>query len=306
MKAKIDLEKFICSYVKWNNIQDALKDQGLKCWNGEIVEISQESDNELKFHVGDFIKHNKNNHIYKVISINNNSCYIENIETGVRYEHFNAEQIFHLWTINDAKNGDVLVANNGLAFIYNGYLEEQQWPFAYGGINMYGRFNISDGLLSFTHQKVVPATKEQRDLLFQKMKEAEYEWDAEKKELKKIENKPLVIDEGKDEIDRSFTKMMLKDYTKQKPVEWSEEDKHKIEDIVYFLDAAKIHYAKTEELDACIDWLKSLRPSKWRPTPEQYKTLNSVINFAAESPDPYWHNTIFNILKQLRTELKTL
>ena len=29
-----------------------------------------------------------------------------------------------------------------------------------------------------------PATKEQRDLLFQKMKEAGYEWDAEKKELK--------------------------------------------------------------------------------------------------------------------------
>ena len=45
MKAKIDLEKFICSYVKWNNIQDALKDQGLKCWNGEIIEIPQENEN---------------------------------------------------------------------------------------------------------------------------------------------------------------------------------------------------------------------------------------------------------------------
>ena len=31
----------------------------------------------------------------------------------------------------------------------------------------------------------VPATKEQRDLLFAKMKEAGYEWDADKKELKK-------------------------------------------------------------------------------------------------------------------------
>lgn len=46
MKAKIDLEKFICSYVKWNNIQDALKDQGLKCCNGEIVEIPQENEDE--------------------------------------------------------------------------------------------------------------------------------------------------------------------------------------------------------------------------------------------------------------------
>ena len=32
-----------------------------------------------------------------------------------------------------------------------------------------------------------PATKEQRDLLFQKMREAGYEWNEEKKELRKIE-----------------------------------------------------------------------------------------------------------------------
>lgn len=36
--------------------------------------------------------------------------------------------------------------------------------------------------------KIQSATKEQRDLLFQKMKEAGYEWDAEKKELKKLSN----------------------------------------------------------------------------------------------------------------------
>ena len=32
-----------------------------------------------------------------------------------------------------------------------------------------------------------PATKEQRDLLFAKMKDAGYEWDVEKKELRKID-----------------------------------------------------------------------------------------------------------------------
>ena len=41
--------------------------------------------------------------------------------------------------------------------------------------------------------------------------------------------------------------------------EWSEEDEHRIKDTVYFLDTAKKHYASTEELDACIDWLKSLK-----------------------------------------------
>lgn len=35
--------------------------------------------------------------------------------------------------------------------------------------------------------KITPATKEQRDLLFQEMHEAGYEWDSEKRKLKKIE-----------------------------------------------------------------------------------------------------------------------
>jgi hypothetical protein len=36
--------------------------------------------------------------------------------------------------------------------------------------------------------EIHPATKKQRNLLFQKMNEAGYEWDAENKELKKIHN----------------------------------------------------------------------------------------------------------------------
>lgn len=48
----------------------------------------------------------------------------------------------------------------------------------------FGDYKIHDEILNS-----VPATKEQRDFLFQKMKEAGYEWDAERKELKKIEQK---------------------------------------------------------------------------------------------------------------------
>jgi len=46
-------------------------------------------------------------------------------------------------------------------------------------------FRIS--ILSWRVFTAYPATKEQRDLLFKKMKEAGYQWDAEKKELRKIE-----------------------------------------------------------------------------------------------------------------------
>jgi len=40
---------------------------------------------------------------------------------------------------------------------------------------------------------------------------------------------------------------------------WSEEDEHRVKDTIYFLETAKKHYASTVELDACIDWLKSLK-----------------------------------------------
>ena len=46
---------------------------------------------------------------------------------------------------------------------------------------------------------------------------------------------------------------------KQKSVEWSDEDEHRAKDTIYFLDTAKKHYASTYELDACIDWLNSLK-----------------------------------------------
>ena len=59
---------------------------------------------------------------------------------------------------------------------------------AYCGIKPNGNFEIGKDNWYFCGTlHIHPATEEQRDLLFQKMKEAGYTWDAEKKELKKIE-----------------------------------------------------------------------------------------------------------------------
>ena len=89
-----------------------------------------------------------------------------------------------LWTIQDAKDGDVLATSAG-AFIYNGNNCGGSYPGSYCGINNLGSFQTGIEYY-WTRKKVYPATKEQRDLLFQKMKEAGYEWDADKKELKKL------------------------------------------------------------------------------------------------------------------------
>ena len=86
---------------------------------------------------------------------------------------------FKLWTIQDAKEGDVLDAN-GAPFIYKKH--DKDYVYFYCGVNLVGEFIEANGIDTWnSNNKVYPATKEQRDLLFQKMKEAGYEWDNEKK-----------------------------------------------------------------------------------------------------------------------------
>ena len=90
--------------------------------------------------------------------------------------------MYHLWAIEDAKDGDVLYSPClSLLWIF------KSKDTVYCGCNL----NYNDGAFCgegyFERPTdAIPATKEQRDLLFSKMKEAGYEWDAEKKELKKI------------------------------------------------------------------------------------------------------------------------
>ena len=105
-----------------------------------------------------------------------------------------AVNYFKPWTIQDARCGDVLV-HNGCTFIFMGVkngivqaleknLLEGTNPVCFGDPDRDGDYH--------------PATKEQRDALFAKMKEAGYEWDAEKKELKKTDEEVNGEDYGID------------------------------------------------------------------------------------------------------------
>lgn len=97
---------------------------------------------------------------------------------------------FRSWTIEDAKNGDMLAITNtegtqiGIFKEYDGYAFS-----SYCFVDTEGVFKL--GLCCHDERAAHPATKEQRDLLFQKMKEASYVWDAEKKELRKVNKKEL-------------------------------------------------------------------------------------------------------------------
>lgn len=147
-----------------------------------------------KFHPGDWIIDNEYGEVLKVTKADANSYEITTQDGealgGILKE--DVECNHRLWTIQDAKDGDVLATSAG-AFIYNGNNGGGSCPGSYCGINTLGDFQI--GIEShWTGKNVYPATKEQRDLLFTNMKEAGWEWDNEKKELKKFETKFNVDD----------------------------------------------------------------------------------------------------------------
>ena len=141
---------------------------------------------EPKFKVGDWLTSNYSffpNPI-KIVDASDTSYITENIE-GFRIALTIGyiDKNYHLWTVQDAKEGDVLAAHECLVLFKEiDGLNIRCYGAYYMGLNP--RFGV-DTLQN--KDAFYPVTKEQRDLLFKKMKEAGYEWDAKKKELKKIE-----------------------------------------------------------------------------------------------------------------------
>ena len=191
---------------------------------------------EPKFKVGDWVVRGKT--IAQILDIQE-QYYIgfdidENDFTSSR---FLSNDKIHLWTIKDAKPGDVLFhsdsASNGI-FIFKELLkyEFSEKVICYCDYDSEDHFCLGEHhTCCWSDAKILhPATKEQRDLLFQKMKEAGYEWDAEKKELKKIEQKPT----------------------------WSDEDERIWKDIIRVIKG-EISFTSEKANEEYIDWLESLK-----------------------------------------------
>lgn len=154
-----------------------------------LADSEKTCKDEPKFKIGDWIIKNDGKDCFSdgsyVLQITNiddnmyklsNNCYL--------IEPFS--DTYRLWTIEDAKDGDVLVDN--LPFIFK-KIDANKYSYAYCGISTDGDFRIkSEGASGewTWMQDIKPATKEQRDLLFSKMKEAGYKWNTETKTLEKL------------------------------------------------------------------------------------------------------------------------
>ena len=92
------------------------------------------------------------------------------------------------WTIQDAKDGDVIFYDEGWICIFK--CIHGIWYSSYCFITDDGEFHTGyerHAIDSTIHGNAHPATKEQRDALMKAINDAGYEWDTEKKELKKKE-----------------------------------------------------------------------------------------------------------------------
>ena len=192
------------------------------------------------------------------------------------------EDTLRLWDVTkDAKDGDVL-ATDDWVFIFK-ELNTNCKPVCYCHYDVDLGFVIDVNTYISTGSTIKPATKEQRNLLFQKMYEVGYVWNDDKKELKKIE------------------------YTST----WSEDDEKQLNDIIELLpDLSNRH-----------NWLKSLKDrvgnfdngykvgfsaakhNQWKPSDEQITWLYRAADDA--SKDSRMKQVLNNLLldlKKLRDE----
>lgn len=148
---------------------------------------------EPKFHEGDYIVPNDITFLetWRVINIDKNGYYNIRCITNPEYDEiycipaFVFEKEYHLWTIADAKCGDVLVASDGSLFILSKVVDTA--AFHYFSLCKNGNKEISDGNRAWESVRGChPATKEERELLYAEMKESGWEWDSEKKKLKNL------------------------------------------------------------------------------------------------------------------------
>lgn len=260
---------------------DAYNQYGKESINKDIAWLEKQGEHkpadkiEPKFHNDDWITNGAC--IIKITSIDDRYYWHDNDCAG---DIKSIDKEYRLWTIQDANDGDVLYCKKD---------DDTEIIVMYSGINIhnnvdsYCRYNSKLGfntyitnVLDAEHDFIIPATKEQRDLLFQKIKEAGYEWDTEKKELKKIDQKPACKEDDESWFkelelmalsfsnDDSYRKQFfewlksLKDRVKQKQ-KWSEDDSRILNNVKAYIGyAAGQRGVKDELFKEANEWLNYL------------------------------------------------
>ena len=252
-------------------------------WHDAIEKKEEKFDNankvEPKFKVGDWIV-DKSGFVQQVLDFRGGiyTCTYNSFTTD-------CESNYHLWTIEDAKDGDVLTCYSdikGQPIEQTGIIK--QYVGRHGGCSnsFKAHFGVDwdnnvviEGYMGSSN--IYPATKKQRDTLMKAMADAGWQFDFEKKELKKIEQSSAWSEDDerirktsisflKHYVDKGYENAVecidwlksLKDRVQpQLKQEWSEEDEVKINRVVACLE--NLNVADNDILLKDVDWLKSLK-----------------------------------------------
>ncbi len=210
---------------------------------------------------------------------------------------------FKLWDIHDVKNGDVLASDNGVIILVK-ESRDSSWGYrlSYHCAVLYdGKFESREFHVDPT--KFFPAAKEQRNLLFAKMREAGYDFDFEKKELKKIDyNEELK--KCKDNPLYFFDKYVKIKLKEHNPT-WNEEDERMFKNTIALIKTLEdINKAPNGFGDVKL-WLNSLKDRySWKPSDEQIESIRLARAFVTD--DFGEHPTLSEILVELEKQLKKL
>lgn len=295
---------------------------------------------ELKFKVGDWILYSGEHYegVRHITKIDKNGYYIERNGLPHGIIPFNHEMCMRLWTIQDAKDGDVLASELCDSIILFKGIEDNNIQFYcdydFSEIDVPGdRFAVNNSGQHYggveESEDFRPATKEQRDLLFSKMKDSGYEWSEETHQLKKIEEEFNGEDYGIDGLwhaQRILEKTLggvdgyqsddgilehkcaisaVKKLYKQRPAEWSEEDEKRVANILSVLSVQVCWDGATGKkmnpYQKEIDWLKSLRPqNRWKPSDEQISALDFAIDCTVYPEFQDKSKVLIELLEQLK------
>ena len=294
---------------------------------------------EPKFKVGDWLIRND------MVGV---SCCITQIHEPYYYsttDHtfisFREEDKYRLWTIQDARDGDVLVSQSqcGLGTWYGIFksLDDNESMTVRCYLAMDGRFETrKEWCFDKDVSDVKPATKEQRERFFAAMLDAGYEWDADKKELKKIEQDPAWSEEDEKTFNKSVEALeeLGKEITKDKETatkflksagimdengelaepyrvcestsNWSEEDKNMVRFIGNAITAneasAYLESKGIQVIDAHV-WLEKLKDRySWKPSKRQMEQLGWIAKQNKDNMIGKELMTLYNDLKKLRNE----
>lgn len=263
-----------------------------KYWYNDSV-ICDFSDQDLwefvefpKFKKGDWVFHNTAEFIYMIQTVGRDGYGVISRDGKKSVVYYSAEINYRLWTIQDAKDGDVLACENGWTCIFKTlvndetfssycFMDSTKW-FCETGSKCH---TLKEKFVKAYNCKIYPATKEQRDALMKAMADAGYTFDFEKKELKKIEHKST---------------------------KWSEEDEKiisRLHDIIFDCKTFGKFSVTVNEYSKLDNWLKSLRSLKqWKPSEEMLEALYRAVpeNVMSMSEDEILLDKLYLELKKLK------